>query len=276
MDQLTTTIDGDTPRSTRITRRVATASAGILVGLLSACAPFSTDGDAGPTSAVAAPTTVAPAAPSSVPTTDAITEPAVPSSPTRAISQVGALTVVDEPGSANVVAELSASTDFGSTRVLLVEKVVDGWVRVHLPVRPNGTTGWVPADSVRLETLQHTVTVDLEARSLTVWMDGQALSTSTVAIGSPENPTPTGSFYIIDKIDTSSDGSAYGPFALGLSAHSDTLSEFGGGDGQIGLHGTNDPSSIGNAVSHGCVRLPNDVITQLATDLPLGTPVVIT
>jgi lipoprotein-anchoring transpeptidase ErfK/SrfK len=99
--------------------------------------------------------------------------------------------------------------------------------------------------------------------------------TTPVAVGSPESPTPTGHFFLVDKLDTQSASSAYGPFAFGLSGHSDVLTEFAGGDGQIGIHGTNDPSSIGNAVSHGCVRVPNDVIAQLNDLVPLGTPVTI-
>jgi len=78
---------------------------------------------------------------------------------------------------------------------------------------------------------------------------------------------------VTDKLATGDDGGAYGPFALGLSGHSDTLSEFAGGKGQIGLHGTNDPGSLGGAVSHGCVRVPKEVIRALADQLPLGTPV---
>jgi lipoprotein-anchoring transpeptidase ErfK/SrfK len=66
----------------------------------------------------------------------------------------------------------------------------------------------------------------------------------------------------------------YGTFALGLSAHSDRLSEFAGSDAQVGIHGTNDPSSIGRAVSHGCVRVPDDVADVLA-QVPLGTPVLV-
>jgi lipoprotein-anchoring transpeptidase ErfK/SrfK len=53
------------------------------------------------------------------------------------------------------------------------------------------------------------------------------------------------------------------------------LSSFGGGPGQIGLHGTDDAASIGQSASHGCIRLSNDEITELATLLPLGTPITI-
>jgi lipoprotein-anchoring transpeptidase ErfK/SrfK len=58
-----------------------------------------------------------------------------------------------------------------------------------------------------------------------------------------------------------------------LSAYSDVLYSFGGGPGQIGLHGTNEPSALGTNVSHGCIRISNVAITQLARILPLGTPV---
>ena len=62
----------------------------------------------------------------------------------------------------------------------------------------------------------------------------------------------------------------YGPFAFGLSGFSDVHMDFAGGEGVIGIHGTNDPASIGTRVSNGCIRVPNDVITDLAARLPLG------
>ena len=76
-----------------------------------------------------------------------------------------------------------------------------------------------------------------------------------------------------DKLETPNPEGGYGLYAFGLSGYSETLTEFAGGDGQIGIHGTNDPTSIGNAVSHGCIRLPNDIVESLATMVPLGTPV---
>jgi lipoprotein-anchoring transpeptidase ErfK/SrfK len=88
-------------------------------------------------------------------------------------------------------------------------------------------------------------------------------------------PTPAARFFVTDLLDTGEGGGAYGPYAVGLSAHSDVLTEFGGGDGQVGIHGTNDQSSIGRPVSHGRVRVANDVITRLATTIPIGTQVTI-
>lgn len=193
-------------------------------------------------------------------------------SSTRAIVLVEQLGVFDAPGG-NLVGTMSSTTEYGTNRVLLAEASEGDWVRVRLPMRPNHTTAWVAADQVRLENVEPTVEVDLASRTLTVRSAGTVLAQATVAVGSEEYPTPRGTFYITDKLETPDPGGAYGPYALGLSGYSETLSEFGGGNGQIGIHGTNDQSSLGQAVSHGCIRLPNDVVTLLAEVLPLGTPV---
>jgi lipoprotein-anchoring transpeptidase ErfK/SrfK len=194
----------------------------------------------------------------------------------RAVDLRGPLVVHrDANATSAVVVHLPATTPMGSPRVLLVQKVVPGWVQVLLPVRPNGSSGWVPAADVRVEGIRDLVTVDLATRRMTVVLDGQPLSTTTVAVGSAADPTPKGRFFVTDRVRPADPNGAYGAFALGLSAHSETLSEFGSGDGQVGIHGTNAPDSIGKAVSHGCVRVPADVATMLAR-IPLGTPVVIT
>jgi hypothetical protein len=174
-----------------------------------------------------------------------------------------------------VTKKLGLLTSLGSKMTLLVVDQRDGWVQVALPTRPNGSTGWIKSDQVELRGNVMAITVDLAAHQLTIKHNDEELMRTPVAIGSSANPTPKGQFYVTDLVDTGAPGGSYGPFALGLSGHSDTLSEFAGGDGQIGLHGTNDPSSIGNSVSHGCVRVTNDVIEQLAGIVPLGTPVTI-
>ena len=202
---------------------------------------------------------------------------ASPGPPTaqRAVSLHGALVVHRSAAAASAVAaRLPASTPLGSPRVLLVRSVVPGWVQVDLPTRPNGSSGWVAAADVRVETVDDQITVDLASRRLTLVIGGKTLATTPVAVGSTSNPTPTGRFYVTDRVSPTDPGGSYGVFALGLSAHSATLSEFGSGDGQIGIHGTNAPDSIGKAVSHGCVRVPDDVARMLES-VPLGTPVVI-
>jgi lipoprotein-anchoring transpeptidase ErfK/SrfK len=134
--------------------------------------------------------------------------------------------------------------------------------------------GWVKAADVRVSRIQEAITVDLAARTITVTLPGQAPVTAPAATGTKADPTPRGKFYVTDRVRPPNPAGAYGPLALGLSAHSVTLKTFGGGDGQIGIHGTNEPASIGKAASHGCIRVPATTVTLLQR-VPLGTPVTI-
>jgi lipoprotein-anchoring transpeptidase ErfK/SrfK len=151
------------------------------------------------------------------------------------------------------------------------------WLEVLLPTRPNGARAWVPRSSVTITKTPMRIFVDLTGRRLRVEDGGREVFSTTTAIGTSENPTPVGASYVTELIDNVEPGGAYGPYAFGLALHSDTLSEFGGGNGQVGIHGTNQPQLIGQAVSHGCVRLTNDDIEALVDlQLPLGVPVFIT
>jgi len=213
------------------------------------------------------PTTSAPAGSSTVPT--GIEAPA----PALVARVAGPVSVAPSPG-ADPTLELPATTEFGTPRALLVVDREGDWLQVALPERPNGSTGWIRLDdTVELREVDERVEIDLIARTLTLYDGATVVLTTPVAIGSPDAPTPTGDFYLVDKLATGDPDHAYGPFAFGLSAHSDVLTEFAGGDGQVGVHGTNDPASIGQAVSHGCIRVPNEVALTLDTQLPLGTPV---
>jgi lipoprotein-anchoring transpeptidase ErfK/SrfK len=106
-------------------------------------------------------------------------------------------------------------------------------------------------------------------------MDGRTVLSVLVGTGAPGTPTPHGHFYVTDRIRPPDPAGAYGPFALGLPAHSPRLQSFGDGDAQIGVHGTNEPSSVGHPVTHGCIRLSERSASTLA-EVPLGTPVTIT
>lgn len=178
------------------------------------------------------------------------------------------------PGSAPTTT-LPAATEFGSPRALLVVEDQGEWLEVALPARPNGSTGWIRRDDVELREVDEAIEIDLAARQLTLLNGGAVVLTTPVAIGTSAAPTPTGAFYVVDKLATGDPDGPYGPFALGLSAHSDVLTDFAGGDGQVGIHGTNEPASIGQAVSHGCIRVPNEVAEALNQLVQLGTPVTI-
>ena len=148
-----------------------------------------------------------------------------------------------------------------------------GWVQVVLPVRPNGTTGWVHASDVTITPNPYHVGVSLGAHTITVTNANAVVYTGPVAVGAPDTPTPTGRFYLYVLLESPDPTGPYGPFAYGLSSHSDALATFDGGDAEIGIHGNADASVLGSSVSHGCVRMDNDAITQLSKVLPLGTPV---
>lgn len=184
------------------------------------------------------------------------------------------VTVHEQPHStAPVRTTLEDRTEFGSTTTVLVSEESGDWLHVALPTRPNGSTGWVHRSGVELSSVGHRIEIDLAGRTLTLFDEGRQVLETPVGVGAPDAPTPTGDWYVTDLLATPDPSGGYGPYAFGLSAHSDTFTEFAGGDGQIGIHGTDDPSSIGEAVSHGCVRVPNDVVRELASMLPLGTPV---
>ena len=183
-------------------------------------------------------------------------------------------------GSGSIVAVFPAKLPWGSpTSFLIQEAYRDAanrtWLRVILPRRPNGTTGWIRQEQVRLLPVVHQVEVDLSSRTARLLRDGRTERSWPVGIGRDNTPTPTGRFYITVKLRPPQISRVYGAWALGISGYSDVLDQFGTGDGQIALHGTSDPSDLGREVSNGCIRLANDAITSLAETLPLGSPVTI-
>jgi lipoprotein-anchoring transpeptidase ErfK/SrfK len=159
---------------------------------------------------------------------------------------------------------------------LVEEQRQDGWVHVFLAERPNGSTGWIRQSDVTIIQNPYHVEVSLGAHEIKVLQDTSEIYEGQVAIGAPSTPTPTGKSYIRVLLETPDPASVYGPYAYGLSGHSDVLTEFNGGDGEIGLHGNNDASVLGKSVTAGCIRMDNGEISKLAQMLPLGTPVEIT
>jgi hypothetical protein len=163
----------------------------------------------------------------------------------------------------------------GTQRAFLVRSTTRKWIRVYLPTRPNGSQGWVRARAVRMYTNGYRIVVRLRSHKLRLWRRTKVVATYPVAVGTRSTPTPLGLFYIVELLKPDNPNGSYGPYAFGLSAHSQRLKTFAGGDGRVGLHGTNQPSLIGSSVSHGCLRLRNPAIRRLAKILPLGTPVLI-
>lgn len=228
---------------------------------------------------------LAPAAPPAPSTTLAPPQPVfggmstamLPEHNTLVAMTVGDTEIYETTQSTQPMLIMPHTTIMGTVTVLeVVEGPSDGWARVRLPIRPNGTEGWVKANDLMLYVVESQVVIDLSDRTLTYYEDGEEILTTSVAVGTQRNPTPLGEFFITDNVTLANPGSAWGPHAFGISARSETITEYNGGDGIIGIHGTNQPGSIGNAASLGCVRVPNEVITKLHKMVPIGTPVKIT
>jgi lipoprotein-anchoring transpeptidase ErfK/SrfK len=145
---------------------------------------------------------------------------------------------------------------------------------VQIPKRPNGVTAWVPAREVAVEKVSTRIVVDLSEKKVTLYKAGKKVLTSTAAIGAPATPTPTGRFYVNQRLIPADKRGPFGPGAIGVSAFSDVLTGWTQG-GPIAIHGTNAPWSIGKAVSNGCIRLPNAVLRKLFDQALGGTPVLI-
>lgn len=244
------------------------------------------------TLAPSVPSTEATTAPTSSSTTTALPGPAVAGrvlTPDDLLgwiaTPVGDPQVFSQPSEQSDRIDIGPKTTAGAPTTFAVvgdasadaTPAVAGWYEVALPTRPNGSTGWVPADSVTLARTPFRVFVDLGDRTLRVEEDGSGVFTAEVAIGTDDNPTPTNGTFLTELIENTDPDGAYGPYAFGLALHSDTLTEFAGGPGQVGIHGTNQPAKIGQKVSHGCVRLRNSDVQDLVDlGLPLGAPVFIT
>ncbi len=171
---------------------------------------------------------------------------------------------------------LANPNENGAPLVFLVEQVQGDWIKVDLPIRPNGSTGWVKATDVKLAADPYRIDIALSAHRLVVHKGDQVVADEPIGVGRSETPTPGGTYYIKELLRPPNPNGAYGPYAYGLSGFSNVLTDFNGGDGVIGIHGTNDPSTVGHDVSHGCIRLNNKAIEALVPVLPLGTPVHIT
>jgi lipoprotein-anchoring transpeptidase ErfK/SrfK len=163
----------------------------------------------------------------------------------------------------------------GAPLIFVVKRETSHWLLVYLPVRPNGSIGWIRKDTVRLSRHNFRILVELNAHRIWVYQGTSLIMRAPVAIGRARTPTPSGFYYTKELLRPKDPNGLYGPYAYGLSGFSSTLSSFAGGDGVIGIHGTNEPWLLGRDVSHGCIRLSNADITRLAHLLPLGVPVTI-
>ena len=181
--------------------------------------------------------------------------------------------------SAPILAGLSTRTPEGTRNLVLVldrRRDAEGtlWVRARLPILGSEAAGWVPRSALGgYGAVSTHLLVDLGRLTATLYRDGKRVFEARVGVGRPENPTPTGEFYIRNKL-TRYANSFYGPVAFGTSARSPTLTDWPAG-GFVGIHGTNRPDLLPGRISHGCIRLTNDDILALERLMPVGTPLTI-
>ena len=164
--------------------------------------------------------------------------------------------------------------DFRPQEMFAVRKATgsDGeiWYRVSIPMRPNGTYGWIPADTVSLHPTHSQIVINLRRRTIDLYRFGKHKWHGPVAIGAPGRETPVGHYFVATRFVPYHDP-FLGVFAEETSAYS-KLTEWPGG-GVVGIHGTSLPQLLGKAVSHGCVRVSNTTARRLRSLAPLGTPI---
>jgi hypothetical protein len=182
-----------------------------------------------------------------------------------------------ESGS-RAVARLHFETEDGFPEVYLVlarrsTPAGDVWLKIAVPMRPNGTTGWVLPEALGpLHAVSTWLVVDRRSLRLSFFSEGKRRFTAPVGVGKPSTPTPTGLFWVREQF-VLDDQAFYGPYAFGTSAYA-SVSDWPGG-GVVGLHGTSLPHLIPGRPSHGCIRLRNPDILWLAQHVPVGTPVAV-
>jgi L,D-transpeptidase catalytic domain len=187
-----------------------------------------------------------------------------------------AVPIYRSPSARRPFKRLANPTSVGAPLVFLVKSRGRGWEKVYLPIRPDGATGWVKDRHVSLAWNPYSLQARLRRHELVLRKNGRVAARFPAAVGRSVLPTPTGRYYLVELLKQPNPNGAYGPYAFGTSAFSRVLYHFGGGPGQIGIHGTDEHGSIGHSVSHGCIRLRNRDIVRLAHLLPLGTPITIT
>lgn len=180
-------------------------------------------------------------------------------------------------GSALIKVMRQFRTDYRLQEVFAVASRIgaDGrtWYRISVPMRPNGTMGWIPAQTVQLRPTVARVEVHRRSRTIDLYWHERHVWHARVAVGAPGMETPLGRYYAAARFVPYDDPYLVG-YAVETSGYS-KLTDWPGG-GVFGIHGTNQPWLLGQAVSHGCVRVSKLTAFMLRRYVPLGTPILIT
>jgi lipoprotein-anchoring transpeptidase ErfK/SrfK len=201
--------------------------------------------------------------------------PAIPGGSGSLIALVRHPTALRSSPDGRTIAQLGTKTQFGSPEVLWVVKHKPGWLGVITPQAGNGRVAWILQSMTSLTRVSWELEVSLSARRLTVLNQGKVVERYTVAIGTPGAPTPTGRFAVTDRLATDDPGGPYGCCILALSANAPHAIQGWTGGTRIAIHSTPETGTIGEAASHGCIRLTLAEGRWLLGHIPLGTPTLI-
>ena len=166
---------------------------------------------------------------------------------------------------------------YGRPSVLPVIAAKPDWVQVRLAQRPNGGTAWLPDSDVTFSSTPYRIVINTATARLALYDQGRLVFSAPAGIGTADDPTPPGDFFVAFDEQPPQPNPGYGPFIMVTSAHSPAITDWeGSGDAVIGIHGPlGDDSEIGTTgarISHGCIRLHNQALERL-TQVPPGTPV---
>jgi lipoprotein-anchoring transpeptidase ErfK/SrfK len=213
----------------------------------------------------------------------AASQPLATPGPTSALSYTATAlvptTARSSPGRGSIVSHISTQAKFygGSNTFLILGEVRErgrSYLQVLLPQRPNATTAWVAANDFFISSDPYRLVVSIGERRVSIYEHGRLQASTGAVVGKPSTPTPLGLFAISEGVPQPA-GSDLGPYVITLTAHSDALATFEGGDGTIGIHGYELLGApLGTASSHGCIRVPEGFVHR-ALSLPEGTPVLI-
>jgi lipoprotein-anchoring transpeptidase ErfK/SrfK len=265
---------------------VAVLAAGLATGVWSRLSPEPSSrivSRAGPTT-IAPPTTTGPST-----TLAPVVGPARPEEPGRKLrlgyahpppspalvadAIVPKVGLYSAPGDPEPAEFADNPTREGLPGVYLVMQSAGEWMEVQVSMRPNESTAWIKASDVTVRPTPYRIYIDTGARRLVAYDGAKPVLDTQVAVGTGGTPTPTGNFFVDGRVGGLDPAGPYGTHQVSVAAFSNVLSTFGGGVGQIAIHGTNDPGKLGTPASHGCVRMTNDDIATLADMVPDGTPV---
>jgi hypothetical protein len=155
---------------------------------------------------------------------------------------------------------------------LVRDRTVD-WLRVQIMSRPNSALAWIRRSDVTLRRVDHHILIERGARRLTVLQGDEVVFQTDVATGKDSSPTPLGTFFVDGVVRLDPPHRAYGTGQLSFTGFSEVYTSFGGGVGQVAMHGTQNPALIGTPASNGCVRMRNEDIDAVTLLAPTGTPV---